>query len=72
MLNDTIPISEPDARSALEILMVANQDLGRAFREISTKASLDSLSTVLDVASSAELARYIYSHMPPVQTTNTH
>ena len=58
ILRQEIPATEMNASASLEILSRANLDLGVVFIDISTKASLDSLTPVLDVARFVELARY--------------
>ena len=58
ILDQAIPVGEP-VRDAVGVLIVANQDLTVVFDDISSKASLDSLSTVLNVASTVELARCV-------------
>ena len=57
-LDNVIPMNTP-AGVALQVLVDVNQELGRVFHEISTKASLADLSGVLSVASLVELARYL-------------
>ena len=56
-MDDNLPTNDP-ARQAVGILMDTNQELELVFNDISTKASLASLTPVLNVASTVELARY--------------